>query len=122
VKEGEPPSPLGELAAEAVKEGYGGKTGDEGPQPYHGYLYRILAAQGSHAEGGACNYMAHDHMIGGFALVAYPADYGNSGVMTFVVNHDGAVYQADLGEGTAEAAEAIKAFDPDPKSWKVVLE
>jgi len=121
-KEGEPLSPLGELAADAVKEGYGGKMQGEGPHPYHGYLYRILKAQGSHASGGAHSYMVHDsEMIGGFALVAYPAEYGNSGVMSFIVDHDGTVFQKDLGDDTDKVAEAMTAFDPDP-SWKPVLD
>ncbi len=121
VKEGEPSSPLGELAAQAVKEGYGGKTGDDGPHPYHGYYYRILTSQGRHAAGGAYSYMVKDQMIGGYALVAYPAEYGNSGVMSFQVDHDGTVFQKDLGDDTANAAEAMKTFDPDP-SWKAVSE
>ena len=121
-KEGEPSSPLGVLAADAVKEGYGGQAQGEGPHAYHGYFYRILKAQGPHASGGALSYMVHDdQMIGGFALVAYPAEYGNSGVMSFIVNHDGTVFQKDLGDDTDKAAEAMTAFDPDP-SWKPVLE
>lgn len=121
VNEGEPLSPLGELAAQAVTEGYGGRKEAEGPQPYHGYYYRILKSQGAKASGGSCDYMVRDDMIGGFALVAYPAEYGNSGVMTFVVNYEGAVFQKDLGDDTAKAAEGMAKFDPDP-SWKVVLE
>jgi hypothetical protein len=111
---GELPSPLGEFAANAVREGY---RGGEGPRPYHGYYYRILAAQGEHATGGAFDYVAHGSMIGGHALVAYPAEYGASGVMTFLVNHDGVVFQKDLGEETTKLAEAMTTFDPDP-SWK----
>jgi Protein of unknown function (DUF2950) len=109
-------SPLGELAAEANAEGY--KSGS-GPQPYHGYYYRILTQQGSSASGGALNYIVKGKMIGGFALVAYPADYGNSGVMTFIVNHDGTVYQKDLGEHTETIVKTMTSFDPD-KSWKKV--
>ncbi|HEX5135663.1 MAG TPA: DUF2950 domain-containing protein [Planctomycetota bacterium] len=117
--EGEPQSPLGDLAAQAVKEGYGGNDPDSGPHPYHGYFYRILTGQGSHAQGGAFSYVAGGHMIGGFALVAYPAEYGNSGVMSFIVDHDGAVFQKDLGDDTDKIAEAMKSFDPDP-TWKAV--
>ncbi len=121
VKEGEPLSPIGELAAQAVKEGYRGPKEGEGPRPYHGYYYRILKSQGPKAPGGVGNYMVREDMIGGFALVAYPAEYGNSGVMSFIVNYEGTVYQQDLGEDTAKSAEAMKSFDPDP-SWKAVLE
>jgi hypothetical protein len=109
-------SPLGELAAEANAEGY--KAGS-GPQPYHGYYYRVLAQQGSSAPGGALDYIVKSKMIGGFALVAYPADYGNSGVMTLMVSHAGTVYQKDLGEHTESIAKAMASFDPD-KSWKKV--
>ena len=109
-------SPLGELAAQAAAEGY--KVGAEGA-PYHGYYYRILKGQGSNAPGGALNYLVKGKMIGGFALVAYPAEYGNSGVMTFVVNHAGTVYQKDLGQRTAVIAKRIYLFDPD-QTWKKV--
>jgi Protein of unknown function (DUF2950) len=109
-------SPLGQLAAEASAEGY--KAGGE-PQPYHGYYYRILTQQGSNAPGGAMSYIVKDKMIGGFALVAYPADYGNSGVMTFIVNHAGTVYQKDLGEDTAARVKSLTSFDPD-KTWTKV--
>ena len=109
-------SPLGELAAEANAEGY--KIGAE-PRPYHGYFYRILTRQGPSAAGGALSYIVKDKMIGGFALVAYPANYGNSGVMTFIVNHAGTVFQKDLGEDTATMVKAMTSFDPD-KSWKKV--
>ncbi len=115
-KEGEIPSPLGEFAAKAVREGY---RGGDSPQPYHGYYYRILTAQGEHANGGAFEYVVHGSMIGGHALVAYPAEYGVAGVMTFLVNHEGVVYQQDLGEDTERRAEAMKTFDPDP-SWQRV--
>jgi Protein of unknown function (DUF2950) len=111
-------SPLGELAAEASAEGY--KAGS-GPQPYHGYYYRILTQQGASAPGGALSYIVNGKMIGGFALIAYPADYGNSGVMTFMVNHAGTVYQKDLGEDTEARAKSITAFDPD-KTWTKVAE
>jgi Protein of unknown function (DUF2950) len=111
-------SPLGQLAAEASAEGY--KAGDE-PQPYHGYYYRILTKQGSSAPGGALSYIVNGKMIGGFALIAYPADYGNSGVMTFMVSHAGNVYQKDLGEDTEARAKSITSFDPD-KTWTKVEE
>ena len=110
------PSPLGALAAEASAEGY--RTG-EGPAPYHGYYFRVLKGQGSDAPGGAFNYVVKGKMIGGFALIAYPAEYGNSGVMTFVVNHAGTVYQKDLGARTDSIAKRIYLFDPD-QTWKKV--
>jgi hypothetical protein len=109
-------SPLGEFAAQAAEEGY--KVGAE-RAPYHGYYYRILKGQGSNAPGGALNYVVKGKMIGGFALTAYPADYGSSGVMTFVVNHAGTVYQKDFGERTAIIAKRIYLFDPD-QTWKKV--
>jgi Protein of unknown function (DUF2950) len=109
-------SPLGQLAADASAEGY--KAGSE-PQPYHGYYYRILTRQGASAPGGALNYVVKGKMIGGFALVAYPADYGNSGVMTFIVSHAGTIYQKDLGEDTEARARSMTSFDPD-KSWTKV--
>ncbi|HEX7213024.1 MAG TPA: DUF2950 domain-containing protein [Methylomirabilota bacterium] len=113
-KPGEPVSPLGPLVVQARGEGYAGhKLG----APYHGYLFRILTAQGSAASDGAYDYMAHGRMIGGFALVAYPAQYGVSGVMTFIVNHEGVVYQKDLGPDTASIARAMKLFNPD-STWK----
>jgi len=107
-------SPLGELVAQASAEGY--KAG-EGRTPYHGYYYRILTQQGPHAQGGALDYVVKGKMIGGFALVAYPAEYGNSGVMTFLVNHAGTVYQKDLGADTTMLARRMTSFDPD-QTWK----
>ncbi|UGX96200.1 DUF2950 domain-containing protein [Bradyrhizobium barranii subsp. barranii] len=112
------PSPLGALVAEASAEGYKQGTG-EGPAPYHGYYFRILKGQGSDAPGGALNYVVKGKMIGGFGLVAWPAEYGNSGVMTFLVNHAGTVYQKDLGNRTAVIAERTTLFDPD-QTWKKV--
>jgi hypothetical protein len=117
--EGEEPSPLGELFAKAKAEGYTGKKSGEGPSPYHGYYYRILTAQGEHANGGALDYMVNGRLMGGVALIAYPAQYGASGIMSFIVNHDGVVYQRDLGPKTAEQAAAITAFDPGPGWTKV---
>jgi hypothetical protein len=106
------PSPLGELAAHASAEGYRG-----GGEPYHGYYFRVLKGQGPDAPGGAHYYVVNGKMIGGFALIAFPADYGNSGVMTFLVNHAGTVYQKDLGRRTDVIAERIMLFDPD-QTWK----
>lgn len=114
-KEGEEESPLGPLVSRAVKEGYTQK-GDK-PTPYHGYYYRILKAQGKNAPGGDYDYMVKGKMIGGFAMVAYPAQYGVSGIMTFIVNHDGVVYEKDLGKETEKVAGAMKKFNPD-KTWK----
>ena len=114
--EGEEESPLGELFAVASRQGY--HTG-EGHSPYRGYYYKILNRQGPNAPGGALNYIVNGKMIGGFALVAYPAEYRDSAVMTFIVNHAGMVYQKDLGPDTAEIAEKMTAFDPNP-TWKKV--
>jgi len=116
-REGEQPSPLGELYAKAQAAGY--RPGEGGPIPYYGYYYRILKAQGADATGGSYDYVARGKMIGGFALVAYPAAYGNSGVMTFIVNHEGIVYQKDLGPGTTSIAAKMAKFNPDP-TWKRV--
>jgi len=118
-KEGEEQSPLGPLVAKAAKEGYTRKKSGEKRSPYHGYYYRVLKAQGGNAPGGAYDYVVNGKMIGGFALVAYPAEYGNSGVMTFIVNHAGLVYEKDLGKDTEKVATAMKKFDPD-KTWKKV--
>jgi hypothetical protein len=115
---GEEESPLGPLVARAVREGYGGKSADK-PVPYHGYFYRILKAQGKNAPGGEYDYVVKGKMMGGFAIVAYPAEYGNSGVTTFIVNQDGVVYQKNLGRDTAKMAEAMKKFDPD-STWQKV--
>ena len=116
-KEGEEQSPLGPIAAAAYSRGYRKKG--ENPQPFYGYYYRILTGQGKNAPGGAYGYLAKGNMIGGFALVAYPAKYASSGVMTFIVNHDGVVYEKDLGRNTEKAAQAMKLFDPD-STWKKV--
>jgi hypothetical protein len=110
------PSPLCELAAQASGEGY---RLDENGTPYHGYYFRVLKGQGPDAPGGPLYYVVRGKMIGGFALLAYPADYGNSGVMTFVVNHAGTVYQKDLGQRTYIFAKHITLFDPD-QTWKKV--
>lgn len=112
---GETESPIGPFMAAAQAKGYSYNKGKR--TPYYGYYYRILKAQGPHASGGAIDYVVRGHMIGGFALVAFPSRYGSSGVMTFIVNHEGQVYQKDLGPKTAEIAEKMTLFDPDP-SWK----
>jgi hypothetical protein len=118
-KEGEERSPLGPLIAKAAVEGYTGKKPVGKRNPYHGYYYRILKAQGKNTPGGAYDYVVGGKMIGGFALVAYPAEYGNLGIMTFIVNQDDVVYEKDLGKNTMKIAAAMKKFDPD-KSWKKV--
>jgi hypothetical protein len=118
-KEGEPQSPLGLLIAKAAGEGYTGKKPGQKRSPYHGYYYRILKSQGKNAPGGEYDYVVNGKMIGGFALVAYPAEYGNSGIMTFIVNQDGVVYEKNLGKETEKIAAAMKKFDPD-KTWKKV--
>ena len=116
--QGEPPSPLGELIAEATKQGY--RVG-AGRSPFHGYYFKILTKQGAAAAGGELEYIVNGKMIGGFALVAYPAEYRNSGVMTFIVNHAGTVFQKDLGPNTAQVAERMTAFNPD-KTWRAVTD
>jgi hypothetical protein len=117
-KQGEPQSPLGPFVARARSEGYKGK-GDNTPVPFHGYYFRILTAQGKDAPGGAYSYFVRGKMIGGFAVVASPAEYGSSGVMTFIVNHDGKVFQKNLGANTAAMAKSMKEYNPD-KSWTAV--
>src|SRR5271163_567728 len=112
----EPESPLGPLAAEASADGYGGGTQ---PAPFHGYFYRMITKQGNHAQGGAKNYVVNGNMTGGFAILAYPAEYRNSGVMTLMTNQDGNVYEKDLGAQTADLAKAITEFNPDD-TWKPV--
>jgi hypothetical protein len=112
-------SPFGPLVAEAQGKGYFKKseTADSGPQPFQGYLFKIMTRQGKHAPGGSYGYVINGNMIGGFALVAWPAEYGDSGVMTFIVNQQGRVYQKDLGENTAKVVKKMRAYDPDP-SWQ----
>jgi hypothetical protein len=117
-KPGEPPSPLGPQVADARKEGYGRNPSSK-PAPYHGYFYRILTAQGRNAPGGDYDYVVDGNMIGGFALVAHPATYGTSGVMTFIVNQDGVVYEKNLGKHTETIVQKMKSFDPD-KTWRKV--
>lgn len=131
--EGEQPSPLGSLVAEARAEGYVPRArtqqasaspsqsqGSQSPRrPYHGYYFKILTAQGPHAPGGKYGYIINGNMIAGYALVAYPAKWGNSGVMTFIVNQQGRVYEKNLGADTLKLASAIAEYDPDP-TWKLV--
>jgi hypothetical protein len=114
--QGEDESPLGEVVAKASSDGYR-LTGQRAP--FHGYYYRVLTRQGPTAPGGAADYVVRGKMMGGFALVAYPAEYGNSGVMTFLVNHEGIVYQKDLGPRTARIAGNMTSFNPD-QTWKKV--
>jgi Protein of unknown function (DUF2950) len=111
-------SPLGDLAASAAAEGY--RVGQQ-RAPYHGYYYKVLTRQGRNASGGALDYIVRGRMIGGFALVAYPAEYRNSGVMTFLVNHQGNVYEKDLGPNTARIAAGMTAFNPD-NTWRRVTD
>ena len=111
-------SPVAEGFAKAIASGYAVPTGTSGPRPYHGYFYKILMAQGPDAKGGAQNYLVHGLMIGGFGLVAWPAEYGVSGIMTFIVNQDGVVYEKNLGPQTSTLVEAITEFNPD-RSWRV---
>ncbi|MGP0095912.1 MAG: DUF2950 domain-containing protein [Terriglobales bacterium] len=115
--ENQPESPLGPLAAYASAEGYTGST--QAPQPFHGYFYRILTKQGERAHGGAKEYVVNGAMTGGFAILAYPAEYGNSGVMSFCINQDGVVFEKNLGENTADVAKAITTFNPGD-GWKPV--
>ena len=110
----DPPSPLGPLVVQATREGYSKDKDDHSPRPFHGYYFRMLKGQGKNAQGGALDYIVKGRMIGGFAAVAYPATYGNSGIMTFIVNHDGKVYQRDLGRESAAKARAMTRFDPGP--------
>jgi hypothetical protein len=117
VKEGENPSPTGTLVAEATNETDDGTQQIRRPVPFHGYYYRILKAQGAHAKGGAKDYLSDGKMTGGFAFIAYPAEYRSSGVMTLIVGEQGVVYQKDLGPTTEESAKAMTAYDPDA-TWR----
>ena len=117
-KEGEEESPLGPLIARASREGY---SKESILSPFHGYYFKILKGQGKNAEGGSYDYVIKGKMILGFALVSYPAEYGNSGVMTFMTNQEGTIYQKDLGKDTRGKAEAMTVFDPD-KTWQKVKE
>jgi len=119
--EGEPDSPLGPLAAAASAGGYGRGQRADRPEPYHGYVYRILDRQGPAAPGGAMDYVVNGRMIGGFAIIASPAQYGSTGIKTFLISHDGVVWEQDLGRDTTREAAAIQAFDPD-QDWERVAE
>src|SRR6266481_736288 len=114
--EGQPKSPLGPLAAFATAEGYSTKPNSH--TPFHGYYFRMLTRQGAHAQGGAKDYVVNGKTVG-FAFVAYPAEYGNSGIMTFIINQDGLLLQKDLGTTTTETATAMSKFDPDT-GWSPV--
>jgi Protein of unknown function (DUF2950) len=132
---GEKPSPLGQLVADARAEGYGpanqagadqtktGQTEHKGParerHPYHGYFFKILTRQGPSAPGGKFSYIINGNMIAGYALIAYPDKWGNSGVMTFIINNQGRVYQKNLGENTSKIASSMTEYNPDT-SWKLV--
>jgi hypothetical protein len=118
VKDGEPQSPLGPQMAHARAEGYDSTSQNVEREPYHGYFYRILTRQGAMAPGGARDYVVDGHMTGGFALIAFPAKYGDSGVMTFIVNQAGIVFQKNLGPKTATVAAGISEFNPD-MTWKM---
>jgi hypothetical protein len=118
--EGEPASPFGPLVAEAHAEGYVGNT-SKGPHPFHGYYFRILTRQGAAAPGGKMNYMDHGSLAKGFALVAYPERWDQSGIMTFIVNQDGKVYQRNLGEKTSRMAAAIQEYNPGSE-WTLVTD
>ena len=113
-------SPLGPLAAQAQAEGYSVKASKESaaPEPFQGYFFKVLTRQAASAPGGKYDYIINGNMIAGFALVAWPAEYGESGIMTFIVNQQGKVYQSDLGPKTAKTAAAIEAYDPD-KTWSL---
>ncbi len=114
---GEEQSPLGPLAAGARAEGYSQSPGL--PTPFHGYYYKILTAQGKNASDGAYDYVVNGKMVGGFAILAYPASYCASGIYSFIVNHDGVVYRKNLGKNTAKIATAMTKFDPD-RTWKKI--
>ena len=112
-------SPLGPFVAQAQSEGYAkSRDEDAGPEPFHGYYFKVLTAQAKSAVGGKYSYLINGNMIGGFALVAWPASYGETGIMTFLVNQQGRVYQKDLGPDTGKIAAKIKSYDPD-KAWSI---
>jgi Protein of unknown function (DUF2950) len=117
VAPGEEGSPLGPLIARARAAGYTPGEPHPAPRPYYGYYFRILTRQGAHAAGGARNYVIDGRMIGGYALLAYPATYGDSGIMTFIVNQDGIVYQKNFGLATSQVAPQISEYNPDP-TWQ----
>lgn len=114
--EGEPVSPVGPLIADAFGEGY--RKSQEGPVPFHGYIYRLLKSQGPDAPGGSTDYTENGKLTRGFAFIAYPVEYRNSGVMTFIVNQDGKVYQKDLGPKTESIASSMTGYNPD-RTWQI---
>mgnify|MGYP001008618822 CR=1 FL=1 len=118
---GAPESPVGDFMARAAAEGYSVDGVDEDPEPFHGYYFRILTRQGSAAPGGEYDYMVAGRMLGGHALLAFPAAYGDSGIMSFMVGEAGLIYEADLGEDTLALATAIEAFDPGP-DWTPIAD
>jgi hypothetical protein len=113
----EPDSPLGDAVAAATQRGYRVGAGE----PYHGYYYKILTGQGPAATGGTVDYIVRGNMIGGFGLVAYPAEYGNSGIMTFIINNDGDIFEKDLGDRTPRIASRMSVFNPD-HTWRKVVD
>jgi len=119
MEEGKEESPFGPLVAAAAKTGYRVKEGPRGASrtPYYGYFYKIMEGQGPNAKGGAYGYVVKENMILGFGMLAYPAEYGTSGIMSFMVNQEGVIHEKDLGENTSEIVETIKLYDPD-QSWK----
>jgi hypothetical protein len=117
--DGEPPSPFGPLVAQARDEGYPGEKPVGRGEPFHGYFFKILQEQGPAAPGGKYNYVINGNMIAGFALIAYPAHWGESGIMTFIVNQQGKVYQHNFGENSAALAAAVTVFNPD-QTWTAV--
>jgi hypothetical protein len=123
MRTGDELSPLGPLVAQARVEGYRQQTRilTDQQSPYHGYYFKILTRQGKHAPGGKYNYIINGHMIAGFALVAWPAEWGNTGVMTFIVNQRGKVYQKNLGPKTPTIAKAMATYDPDT-TWTMAKE
>ena len=118
---GEPASPLGSLVAAASTGGYAGRAAADQPQPYQGYLFRILEAQGAAAPGGMLDYDVGGRLIGGFAVLAWSMQYGVSGVMTFMISHHGTVWESNLGADTGRIARGMTAFDPGP-GWRSVFE
>jgi hypothetical protein len=118
VADDETPSPAGDLLAEATTDEADAPP-DGKPTPFHGYYYRVLRRQGEHARGGAQEYVVDGRMTGGFAILAWPAEYGRSGVMTFMANKHGKLYESDLGADTAAAVKSLRSFDPDT-SWRAV--
>jgi hypothetical protein len=115
--DGEPPSPIGPLVAQAVVEGYAAKSEEGSRTPYRGYYFRVLTRQGKNGPGGAKNYVVDGKMTAGFALVAFPAEYRSSGVMTFIVGEDGVVYQKDLGKKTEVVAKVMNEYNPN-SGWQ----